>query len=179
MGMILCGMNGSGKSTLGRALAEALNWRFIDNEDLYFPKDDPNYLYAHPRTQEEAEALLLQAVREDAHFVFAAVKGDYGDAVIPYYKGAILLETPRAVRLERVQQRSLDKFGDRARPGGDLYARERWFYDNVSARPEDYASRWVQTLNCPVLHLDGTRPVRENIDGILEWMKTNMEDRCE
>ncbi len=48
------------KSTLGKALAEILNAAFIDNEDLYFPKTDPNYLYAHPRTREEVKKLLFR-----------------------------------------------------------------------------------------------------------------------
>ena len=43
-GIIVCGMNGAGKSTLGRALAQKLGYRFIDIEDMYFPKTDPNYL---------------------------------------------------------------------------------------------------------------------------------------
>lgn len=47
-GIIICGLNGAGKSTLGKALAEKLNFHFIDNEDLYFPKTDPHYLYASP-----------------------------------------------------------------------------------------------------------------------------------
>ncbi len=29
------------KSTLGKALAEKLNFYFIDNEELFFPKTDP------------------------------------------------------------------------------------------------------------------------------------------
>ncbi len=171
MGIIVCGMNGSGKSTLGRALAETLGWRFIDNEDLYFPKDDPSYLYANQRSQDEVEALLLKAVRENTNFVFAAVKGDYGDGVLPYYDGAVLVETPREIRLARVQQRSLDKFGDRARPGGDLYEREKWFYDHIGARPEDYAERWLNAVRLPVLRVDGTLPVEENIRIIRKWMQ--------
>ncbi len=170
MGIIICGMNGSGKSTLGRALAEALGWRFIDNEDLYFPKDDPADPFARQRTQEEVEALLLAAVREDDRFVFAAVRGDYGDAVFPYYGRVILVETPRDVRLARVHRRSLDRFGDRARPGGDLYEREKWFFDHISARPEDYAERWLDMVDIPVLRVDGTRPVGENIARIVQWL---------
>ena len=81
MGVIICGMNGSGKSTLGRALAESLGWRFIDNEDLYFPKADPAHPFAVERTQDEVERLLLEEVRRDERFVFAAVRGNYGDAV--------------------------------------------------------------------------------------------------
>lgn len=171
MGIIVCGLNGSGKSTLGRALAEKLDWRFIDNEDLYFPKDDPDYLFAHQRTQEEVERLLLQEVQRDDRFVFAAVKGNYGDAVLPYYKRAVLVEVPRELRLQRVQQRSLDKFGDRARPGGDLYEREKWFFNHISARPEDYAERWLDMVDIPVLRVDGTLPVGENIAVIRQWME--------
>lgn len=170
MGIILCGLNGSGKSTLGRALAESLSWRFIDNEDLYFPKNDPNYLYGGQRPQEEVERLLLAAVREEERFVFAAVKGSYGEAVLPYYERAVLIEVPRETRLQRVQQRSLDKFGDRARPGGDLYEREKWFFDHISARPEDHVTRWLETVDIPVLRVDGTRPVGENVTRITAWL---------
>lgn len=63
-GIIMCGLNGVGKSTLGRALAEKLNARFIDNEDLYFPKTDASYTYASPRTRDEVEKLLLQEMRK-------------------------------------------------------------------------------------------------------------------
>ncbi len=176
MGLIICGLNGSGKSTLGRALAEHLGWRFIDNEDLYFPKQDPRYLYAGQRPQAEVERLLLEAVREDERFVFAAVKGNYGDEVLPYYSCAVLVEVPRKLRLARVRQRSLDKFGDRALPGGDLYEKEQGFIDLISARPEDHTTRWLDTLDIPVLRVDGTRPVQENIALIEAWL--NKQNRC-
>ena len=77
-GIVICGLNGAGKSTLGKALAEKLDFYFIDNEDLFFPKTDPNYIYASPRTHEEAEKMLFHAIKVHENFVFAAVKGDYG-----------------------------------------------------------------------------------------------------
>ena len=47
--IIVCGLNGAGKSTLGKALAEKLNYRFIDIEDIYFPKDNPRvYVFKSP-----------------------------------------------------------------------------------------------------------------------------------
>lgn len=173
MGIIICGMNGSGKSTLGRALAESLGWRFIDNEDLYFPKADPNHPYAAERTQDEVERLLLEEVRQDDQFVFAAVRGNYGEAVLPYYKAAVLVEVPREVRLQRVWERSHRKFGERMLPGGDLYESEKRFYDLVAARPEDYATRWLDAVNIPVLRVDGTRPVGENVRAMTEWLRRN------
>ncbi|MBQ2931158.1 MAG: AAA family ATPase [Clostridia bacterium] len=170
MGLIICGMNGSGKSTLGRALAEHLGWRFIDNEDLYFPKTDPNHPYAAERTQAEVERLLLEEIRRDDHFVFAAVRGNYGEAVLPYYKAAVLVEVPRDIRLQRVRERSYRKFGARMMPGGDLYESEKRFYDLIAARPEDYATRWLETMKIPLLRVDGTKPVGENVAIIADWL---------
>ena len=170
MGLIICGMNGSGKSTLGRALAEALGGRFIDNEDLYFPKVDPDHPFAAQRTQDEVEQLLLAEVRRDDHFVFAAVRGNYGEAVLPYYKAAVLVEVPRDIRLQRVKARSYAKFGERMLHGGDLYESEKRFFDMVAARSEDYAERWLSGLEIPLLRVDGTRPVGENVNLIADWL---------
>ena len=36
IGIQICGLNGCGKSTLGKALAEKIDFHFIDNENLYF-----------------------------------------------------------------------------------------------------------------------------------------------
>ena len=171
MGVIICGMNGSGKSTLGRAVAEHLGWRFIDNEDLYFPKVDPARPYAVERTQAEVERLLLEEVRRDDRFVFAAVRGNYGEKVLPYYKAAVLVEVPRDIRLQRVKERSYGKFGARMLPGGDLYESEKRFYDLIAARPEDYAARWLDAVDIPVLRVDGMTPVGENIPLITDWLR--------
>lgn len=171
MGLIICGLNGSGKSTLGRAVAQRLGWRFIDNEDLYFPKEDPAHPYAAERTQAEVEALLLQEISQDDRFVFAAVRGNYGAAVLPHYTCVVLVETPREIRLQRVRSRSYGKFGQRMLPGGDLYESEKRFYDLVAARPEDYAIRWLDMVDIPVLRVEGTRPVEENSAFIADWLR--------
>ena len=171
MGVIICGMNGSGKSTFGRALAEQMNWRFLDNEDLYFPKTDPEHPFAVERTQDEVERLLLAEVQQDNCFVFAAVRGNYGEAVLPYYQAAVLVEVPREIRLQRVWERSYRRFGERMLPGGDLYESEKRFYDLIAARPEDYATRWLDTVDIPVLRVDGTRSVGENMILITDWLR--------
>ena len=171
MGIIICGMNGSGKSTLGRALAERLGWPFIDNENLYFPKADPVHPYAVERTQAEVEHLLLEEVRRDERFVFAAVRGNYGEAVLPYYRAAVLVEAPREIRLERVKARSFAKFGARMLPGGDLYESEKRLYNLIAARPEDCATRWLDRIDIPVLRVDGTKPVGENVALLTDWLR--------
>ena len=172
-GIILCGLNGVGKSTLGKALAEELGFRFIDNEDLYFPKTDPNYLYAAPRTREDVEALLESEIKEHPDFVFTSVRGDYGEGICRHFRYAVLISVPRDIRLERVRDRSFQKFGDRMLPGGDLYEQEEGFFDFVAARPEDLVDEWIKSFDGTVIRVDGRRAVEENVKMIIEQIQEN------
>lgn len=171
-GILVCGLNGVGKSTLGRALAERLGFHFIDNEDLYFPKTDPDYPYAFGRSREEVEKLLFSEIAAHRDFVFTSVKGDYGDAAQPFFQYAVCIEVPRELRLQRVRNRSLQRFGSRMLPGGDLYQQEAGFQDFVASRPEDTVSKWMRQLSCPVIRVDGTRPIEENAARISCWLDT-------
>ena len=168
IGIIVCGLNGSGKSTLGKALAEKLGFHFIDNEDLFFGEKDASYVYSEPRTRQEAEKILLNKVIAYENFVFSAVKGDYGKEIIPFYKYAVFIDVPADIRMSRVRSRSFQKFGDRMLPGGDLYEQEEVFFNMAAARTEDYVEEWLKSLNCPVIQVDGTRPIEENINFITE-----------
>ena len=167
-GIMICGLNGTGKSTLGKALAEKLHFYFIDNENLYFSGTELSCVYADPRTREEAETLLFREMNAHENFVFASVKGDYGEAVCPFFQYVVLISVPKDIRLQRVKNRSFQKFGSRMLPGGDLYGQEERFFDFVKSRSEDTVEEWVQGLSCPVIRIDGRKPVEENINLILK-----------
>lgn len=170
-GIVVCGLNGAGKSTFGKALAEKLDFYFIDNEDLYFPKTTSGYIYASPRTREEVGKLLFREIRAHENFVFASVKGDYGENVYPFFQYAILINVPKDIRIQRVRNRSFQKFGNRMLIGGDLYEQEESFFNLVKSRPENMVEEWVQSLKCPVLRIDGTKSMEENVDFIIEQIQ--------
>lgn len=175
-GILVCGLNGCGKSTLGKALAETTGFHFIDNEDLYFPKLNPGYPYDSLRSDEEVEELFLHEARTHENFIFAAVKGNYGkgnygENILSFYKYAVLIDVPKDIRLQRVKDRSYQKFGDRMLPGGNLYEREEVFFDLVSSRTESEVEEWVRLLTCPIIRVDGTLPIEENIILIVDWLR--------
>lgn len=171
MGIIVCGLNGSGKSTLGKALAEKLEYHFIDNEDLYFPKTNPNYVYASPRTREEVEKLLFLEINAHENFVFASVKGDYGEHIYPFFQYVVLTDVPKNIRIQRVRNRSYRKFGNRMRMGGDLYEQEERFFELVKSRPENTVEEWIQFLKCPIVRVDGTKSIEGNVDFIIRQLQ--------
>ena len=172
MGIIICGLNGAGKSTLGKALAEKMHFHFIDIENLYFSKTNPNYMYASPRTREEVKKILLHEIRTHENFIRTSVKGDYGEDIHSFFQYAILPDVPRDIRLQRVKERSFQKFGNRMLSGGDLFEQEEKFFRFVESRNENIVEEWVKSLKCPVMRVDGTKPIDENINFITGLIST-------
>ena len=74
--------------------------------------------------------------------------------------------------MQRVRQRSYQKFGDRILAGGDLFERENAWFSLVESRPEDYAEKGLEGVSCPVLRVDGTLPIEENVEKILRFLES-------
>lgn len=161
-GILLCGLNGCGKSTLGKALGDALGYPFIDHEDIAFEKIDPAAPYANPRSKSEAEQLLLQQIHGQPGFVLASVKGNFSLAICSLYRYVVRIEVPRDERLRRIADRMPESLADRAE--------SRAFLQMAAARCEDEVDRFVRTLDCPILRIDGTRPVQELVALLRAWM---------
>lgn len=164
MGILICGLNGAGKSTLGRILADRIGYEFIDNEDLYFPKADPSSPFSGIRSREEVIRLLEDRISRNNRFVFAAVKGDYGDQLLTALDHIVLIDVPKSIRSRRVRDRSFSRFGERILPGGDLHDQEEAWFSLTDSRPENYTTEWLKTVSCPVIRVDGTLPALQNAD---------------
>ncbi len=163
--ILICGLNGTGKSTIGKALAKKLGFRFVDVEELYFPNTDTDYKYSCSRTKEEVTELLADLFHTCENLVFSAVKGDFGGIE---FDCCILLTAPKEVRMQRVKNRSFEKFGDRILPGGDLHQRESSFFSFVQARPENLVEEWAEHLNCPVIRVNAEKGVEETVSFLAE-----------
>ena len=168
IGIQICGLNGCGKSTLGKVLAEKIGFHFIDNENLYFSRTNTNEPYTNAKSRIEVERLLMEEVSKHPDFVFAAVKGDYGKDIIQIYDYIVMMEVPKNIRARRVRNRSFQKFGDRMLMGGDLHSQEEAFFQMVDSRQDDYVETWLQTVNCPIIRVDGTKPIEDNVDYIIK-----------
>ena len=79
-----------------------------------------------------------------------------------------MIDVPKDIRLQRVKNRSYQKFGNRMLPGGDLHEQEEEFFHFVESRKEEDVEEWLQSLSCPIIRVDGTRSVEENVILIVE-----------
>ena len=111
-------------------------------------------------------------IRGARRFVFAAVKGDYGEKLLTKLDYVVLIEVPKETRMERVKMRSAKKFGDRIQEHGDLADKENSWFSVVNSRPENFVTEWLERVPCPVIRIDGTAPVEENVNYLLRKLLT-------
>ncbi len=160
-GIVIFGLNGSGKSTLAKALATELDYKYMDLEDYVFIKTEVPY--SKQRTRDEYLSLVKNDIDKYKNYVLASVKCNFGDDISSSYSLGIFLDVPYDVRIERVINRMNVKFGNRVKEGGDMYETEMKFLEFVKARSIDTVTNWSETLECPVIKLDGTKTIDSNV----------------
>ena len=165
-GIVVFGANGCGKTTLGRELARQLNIKHFDVEDYCFEKSE--IPYSKPCSKSAAMERMIVDLEKCDFFVLSGVTGDYGDTIRSMYQLGVFLSVPIAIRLERVKRRSFEQYGNRVLAGGDMFEREQEFFEFVRTRNLSVIDEWVKTLTCPILPLDGTKSIPENLELILQ-----------
>lgn len=166
--VIICGLNGVGKSTLGKNLAKALDYKFLDIENYYFPKNNTDYYYCNALTRDEVQTSLLNDLKKYDNLILASVKGNYCDEVEALLTKVIYIQVPKDVRMKRVWNRSYNKFGVRILPDGDLYEKEKSFFNMVEKRSEKDVEDWLLNIRVPVIRVNGIKSIEDNTAGLVQ-----------
>ena len=168
------GASGSGTSTLGQAVAEKTGYAFLDSDDYIWAPTDPPFTSL--RTHAERLPLLQRDMERIGNAVLSGSLVGWGDPLIPRFTLAVRLVTPTEIRMDRLRRREYARFGDRVLPGGDMYEQHQAFlawaaaYDDGAPTMRSRAMHdlWQQKLSCPLLTLDGARPVEELAAAVME-----------
>jgi len=173
------GAAGCGATTLGRALAQRLRCPHLDADDYFWIPTDPPYQRSWPRLKKQA-LLRADLTRHNGWVLTGAILG-WGDVFMPLFDLVVFLRAPAAIRIARIRERERRRFGDAAlAPGGALHGHYRQFLaraaaydgDRLKLRCRRAHEQWLARLACPVQRLDGSEPVRDNLDQILRCVAT-------
>lgn len=185
-GISLFGLNGGGKSTLAHALAKQIGYFEIDVEDYYFPEQRKSRKWAMehdeimvtehlgdvpfstPRTKEEVQDMLLKDMQSHQKFIISGVTMNWKEDILSRIDIAFWVQTPLEERLKRIKMREEKRFGERVFPGGDMYAQQVEFQKVVGNRDIKKVEESAKRLKCPIIVLDGTVSVEENLEKIME-----------
>lgn len=166
-GIILLGANGSGKSTLGYELARVMNVAHFDVEDYWFYKTDIPYTAIRP--QKERNEMLLSDMRKQGSFVVSGDISGWDDGFLTMFDLAVFLTAPTEIRMKRIENREYTRWGDRVREGGDMYESQTKFKEFAATRDVGLLEQSALEYRCPILRVDGTKTLKENIGEILMY----------
>jgi len=132
------------------------------------PPDPP---YTQQRERTERQRLLMDDLTaQDAWVVSGSLCG-WGDVAIPLFELVVYLAIPHDIRMARLRQRELARFGERILPGGDMYEQSQEFlvwaasYDEggLDIRSRRLHEEWLGILPCPILCFEGEYSIEEHL----------------
>ena len=184
-GIAILGLNGAGKSTLAHALAKRIGYYEMDVEDYYFPEQktsrrwalenekniETEYLgeipFSNPREKSDVQEKIMQDIERNPQFIISGVTMNWSDEILAKLDVAFVVKTPLEMRIKRIQSREEKRFGNRVLIGGDMYEQQIEFRNVVRNRDERMNEESVKRLRCPIIVLDGTVDITDNLNKII------------
>jgi adenylate kinase family enzyme len=167
------GASGSGTTSLGAALAQKLGVLHLDSDDFFWLPTDPPF--TTPRARNERATLLAGQALPERSWILSGSALGWATLVEPLFDLIVFLRVEPALRMERLRQRELARYGARIQPGGDMVAKSREFmewaasYDNAGPEIRSLVghNQWLTTQTCPALWLDSSRAISNLVDEVL------------
>jgi adenylate kinase family enzyme len=165
------GASGSGTTTLGRELSGHLPHEVLDADDYFW-----SVKYSVPTPPAERLRLLKHDLSMKQDWILTGAVCGWGDGLRPCFDLVVYLYVPTDIRLQRLADRELLRYGDEIKPGGLKYEDTKSFlewaaqYDTggLEIRSRALHEQWMSGLSCPVLRLEGTESVQERVKLVLD-----------
>jgi len=162
----ITGASGSGTTTLGIELSKKYNIQHFDSDNFFWLPTTP--IYEKIREVNERKAMLSDKVLSSDSFVLSGSNCGWGDDLIPHYDLVIFLSLPTDIRIKRLTEREISRFGKDHLHTQKYKTFIEWTkkYDDgdITIRSRAMHENWFNKLNCPVLRIDGNYSIEERIE---------------
>ncbi len=163
----ILGASGSGTSTLGSSLSKVLPHTYLDTDDYFW-----TIKFTKQREVPERISMLEEDLSLYENYILSGAVCGWGDNVKSYFDLVIFLWIPQDIRLERLQQREFQRYGNEILAGGSKYVQSKTFlewaslYDSagLEVRSKSLHEHWMADLPCPILKIEGGYSVKERVD---------------
>lgn len=170
------GASGSGTSTLGTSLSNVLPYILLDTDDYFWIKK-----FTERREVNEKKKMLREDLLRYDNLILSGALCGWGDSFKSRFDLVIFLWIPKNIRLERLQQREFQRYGNEIQAGGSKYKESKNFlewaslYDEagMEVRSKTLHEHWMSDLTCPVLRIEGDYTVQERIQIVQNYLSEN------
>lgn len=168
------GASGSGVTTLGRAIAAVYGLPHHDTDDYYWLPTEPPYLTK--RNVPDRLRLMNEMFVPRAGWVLSGSLMSWAREIEPLFDAVIFVVTPTDIRLDRIRQREVRRYGAGVLSAGhENHAASKAFlewaarYDDpeFDGRSRTRHEAWLATMACPVIRVSGDQSTDEIVDCII------------
>jgi adenylate kinase family enzyme len=170
------GAAGSGTTTIAKALACELNCDHFDTDDYFWKIAYPEYINARP--VEERQKLLSEKLSSSSNWILSGSLCGWGDIFILYFELVVFVYLHKDIRMERLQLREYQRYGNEIYEGGNKHQDSKVFlewaasYDDSKCygRNLNMHEEWLKTINCPILKVKNDCSIDESVNVVLNAM---------
>jgi adenylate kinase family enzyme len=169
----IMGASCAGSTTLGMALGESLGIPYFDTDAYFWEPSDPAFTVR--RDPELREAMLADALSKESSYIVGGSLLGWAGHWRSRFDLVVFLYVPKDVRLERLKEREIKRFGNRLLTDPMQEKRYRAFLKWASGYDDDTTAgrnlsahrAWLSGLTCQVLEITGDTSVEERLQRVL------------
>ena len=173
----LFGASGAGCSTLGEGLSTRLKCDLFDNDTYYWEHTTPPFT-TKVEPQQRNSNLLRDLQSKD--WVLAGSVNSWKLDVESLFSLAILVRLPPETRMDRINVREVQRYGDRILPGGDMHERSVEFIEWARSYDSGYTSgpgtgrnkaqheAYFAALQCPKFEFWNVGDFEQSLDRLMK-----------
>ena len=178
--ILITGGPGSGASTTGKALASKLGIPVFDSDDFFHKPTDPPF--AEQYSKEERNLRIVEACHAHESWIVSGSVCSWGMTELRFTH-AVLLDIGNKLRMQRLEVRERERFGNRIDAGGDMHEENVGFmkwadsYEtgDLSGRSLSLEKSFVSQYCTQLLEVNEEQPVGHLVDVIIKYLEKDME----
>jgi adenylate kinase family enzyme len=173
----ILGASGAGSTTLAKELAKRLNINDFDSDNYLWL--DTNPPYQKKRELNERVTLLKHDLINNEDCLLSGSIYDWGDELIDLFDLIVFLWIPSDIRMKRLKQRDIERYGDLINEGEKRHQMHVDFmawaskYDNgdVNIRSRKSHELWLDKASCKLLKIEGNFELDYKVEKILSYIQ--------
>ncbi|MDW3646533.1 MAG: AAA family ATPase [Bacteroidia bacterium] len=180
MKILIFGASGSGTTTLGKLLSSKMGYTFLDADDFYWEKTDPPFTEKVPLALRSKN--LQAALEAEKRAIISGSLVTWGDYWLTAFDLAIFLHLSPHIRLQRLGDRELKRYGDKLQHDPDRRANSKAFlawaakYDDpeFEGRSIRQHEDWIKKLSSAILRIEGDLDLEEKVRFVEKFLNENL-----
>ncbi|MDR6806536.1 adenylate kinase family enzyme [Dyadobacter sp. BE34] len=166
----IMGASCAGSTTLGNALSERLKIPYFDTDDFFWERSDVPYTLR--RDAPTRSRMLREAVSGSDSYIIGGSLISWGDEWLSMFDLVVFLYVPKEVRMQRLVNREIERYGDIIYTDPVRSRLFREFYDWASKYDDrDFTGRnvevhedWLRKVKPRVVEIRGDTTVAERVE---------------